>query len=449
MKRFILQIATAINQSIAPYSLVFFRVAFGCLMVFSLTRFILKGWVQTLYLDPAFHFTYTGFSWVQPFPGIWMTVFLVLLIGLAICIALGLFYRVATIGFFLGFTYVELIDKSLYLNHYYAISLFAFLLCFLPLHRFGSLDVLRNPSLKWLTFPAWMLWVLRFQIGVIYFSAALAKFKMDWLVHAEPLKVWLRSSGHVPFIGGLLEMPETAYLFSWFGLLYDLFIPFILLWPRTRVLGYVAVLTFHIMTSVLFEIGVFPWVMITLTLVFFSPDWPLRFKGLRDRIQPVSLSPVSHSYRPPVWIKVGLVVFIVFQCLWPNRHVMYPGNVLWNEDGFRFAWHVMLMEKSGMIQFNVVQPETGRTWRVLPSEYLSDIQERYMSTQLDMIVAFAYSLQDVFEAEGIRDVEIYADSFVSLNGRRSLRYVKPEVDLLSEKPFFHSAWLMPDPPPIN
>jgi hypothetical protein len=449
MKQFISQIATATNQSIAPYSILFFRVAFGCLMVFSLTRFILKGWVQTLYLDPGFHFTYSGFSWVQPFPGVWMTLFLVALIVLAVCISLGLYYRVATVGFFLGFTYIELIDKSLYLNHYYAISLFAFLLCLLPLHRYGSIDVLRKPSLKWASFPAWMLWLLRFQIGIIYFSAALAKFKADWLVHAQPLKIWLRSSGHLPLIGSVLEMPETAYLFSWFGLLYDLFIPFLLVWPRTRVLGYVGVLSFHIMTSVLFEIGVFPWVMMTLTLVFFSPDWPLRFKWLGEKLNAVHIPKVPHPYLPPQWMRALLIAFIMFQCLWPNRHLVYPGNMLWNEDGFRFAWHVMLMEKNGMIQFEVVQPKTGKVWRVLPNEHLSEIQERYMSTQLDMIVTFAHYLKEVFKEKGINDVEIYADSYVSLNGRRSLRYVKPDVNLLSDKPFFHSEWLMPDPPPIN
>lgn len=449
MKPYISLIATATKQQIAPYSLVFFRVAFGCLMVFSLVRFVLKGWVQTLYLEPVFHFTYAGFSWVKPLPGSWMYVLLGVLVLLAVCISLGLFYRVATVLFFLGFTYVELIDKSLYLNHYYAISLFAFLLCVLPLHRFASLDVIRKPFIKWESFPAWMLWLLRFQIGVIYVSAALAKFKADWIFHAQPLTLWLRSSGYLPFVGQWLELPMTAYLFSWFGLVYDMVIPFVLLWPRTRRLGYVAVLTFHIMTSVLFEIGVFPWVMITLTLVFFAPDWPLGIPWLRRFVNQETVSCNIHDYRPPTWMKVGLGIFVVFQCLWPQRHLVYPGNMMWNEDGFRFSWHVMLMEKVGMIQFQVVDGQSGRIWRVLPREYLTHIQERYMATQLDMIVSFAHFLKREFQKKGYHDIEIYADSYVSLNGRRSTRYVRPDVNLVSEKPFLHRQWLMPDPPPIN
>ena len=67
-----------------------------------------------------------------------------------------------------------------------------------------------------------------------------------------------------------MQYTETAYLFSWGGALFDLFIPFILLAKKIRIYGYILVVLFHGLTSAMFPIGVFPFVMIISTLIFFS-----------------------------------------------------------------------------------------------------------------------------------------------------------------------------------
>lgn len=59
---------------------------------------------------------------------------------LGICIALGYRHRLATALFIAGFGYTELIEASLYLNHYWFITLAAVLLLLLPAHRHWSLD---------------------------------------------------------------------------------------------------------------------------------------------------------------------------------------------------------------------------------------------------------------------------------------------------------------------
>jgi hypothetical protein len=164
--------ATFINwfhseTSIAP--LVVFRIIFGLMMFVSTLRFLLKGWVDLLFIQPTNFFHYYGFEWVKPLGEIGMyTVFGLLLIS-ALFIALGLFYRWATILYFLLFTYVELIDITNYLNHYYFISLVAFLLCLLPAHRSLSVDVWRKPSLELSKIPNWILGLLKFQLGIVYF----------------------------------------------------------------------------------------------------------------------------------------------------------------------------------------------------------------------------------------------------------------------------------------
>src|SRR5690606_11484468 len=147
-------------------------------------------------------------SWVNNVgsPGIYWVFGLMGLASLGI--ALGLFYRVSILTFFVLFTYVELIDVSNYLNHYYLVSLLAFILVFLPANRLWSLDaffVKRKSGLAKTSIPAWMLWWLRFQVACVYFYAGLAKFGEDWLLHAQPLNLWLSSRVETPLIGPLLS----------------------------------------------------------------------------------------------------------------------------------------------------------------------------------------------------------------------------------------------------
>src|SRR5579872_4861139 len=122
-------------------SLAAFRILFGSLMAFGMIRFMARGWIGELYLTPAWAFPYPGFSWVRPWPGVWMYAHFILLAIFAAGVAAGFFYRVCAILFFVGFTYVELIDQTLYLNHYYLVTLISALMIFLPANRAWSLDV--------------------------------------------------------------------------------------------------------------------------------------------------------------------------------------------------------------------------------------------------------------------------------------------------------------------
>ena len=132
--------------SIAP--LVVFRVIFGLLMLFSTIRYMAMGWVDSQLIDPILHFSYFGFDWIKPLPGYGMYFIFGCLILTSVGITLGAFYRFSTLLFFCCFTYVELIDITYYLNHYYFVSIVAFLLIFVPAHRSFSFDVKRKPKLE-------------------------------------------------------------------------------------------------------------------------------------------------------------------------------------------------------------------------------------------------------------------------------------------------------------
>ncbi|MEO6462370.1 MAG: HTTM domain-containing protein, partial [Candidatus Eisenbacteria bacterium] len=128
-------------------SLVFFRIGLGAILVWEVVRYFDHGWIGRYWIRPAFHFTYYGFEWVRPWPGIGMYLHFAALGLLAVGIALGWHYRLCAALFALGFIYVFLLEQAVYLNHFYMLCLLGILLPFLPLHHAWSLDAARNRRL--------------------------------------------------------------------------------------------------------------------------------------------------------------------------------------------------------------------------------------------------------------------------------------------------------------
>ncbi|HEY0705800.1 MAG TPA: HTTM domain-containing protein [Polyangia bacterium] len=413
-----------------------FRMLFGALMFWSCLRFFYNGWITAFYVRPKLHLKYWGFAWVQAWPGWGMYAHYAVLTALALCIALGLWYRIAIVLFFLGFSYAQLIDASLYLNHYYLVSLLALLLSFMPAHARWSLDARRSPALRAHTVPLWCLALLRFQVGVVYTFAGLAKLSRDWLLAGQPLGIWLASNTHVPLVGRYLDQPAVALAASWMGFLFDSTIVLWLSWRKTRLPAYLVVIVFHFFTHLLFPIGMFPLIMIVSALVFFSPTWPL---ALAARLRPASLPPIAaptaptssaSPQRPPS--RAGLVVGLVYavvQVLLPLRTHLYGGNVLWHEQGMRWSWRVMVREKNGSVTYRVRDPRTGRIWEVTPRDYLRNHQERELSTQPDLIAQLAHIIAADFRERLGRDVTVEVDAAVSLNGRPAAPLITPSADL--------------------
>ena len=382
-----------------------FRIAFGVLGIVAVVRFTARDWISELYIEPTHHFTYSGFSWVQPWPA-WAMYLQFALLGLAsLGVALGYRYRLSIAAFFLLFTYIELIDKTTYLNHYYWVSLVSLLMIFMPLHRTASLDARRHPSsFQVCTIPSWVIWVLRAQVGVVYVFGGIAKLNPDWLLHAQPLRIWLYNNGDLPLVGPLLKEVSLAYAMSWAGAAFDLTIVGWLLWRRSRPVAYVILIVFHVMTWLLFPIGMFPWIMIAGTLIFFPPDWPHR---LLARVFPSTRranSPTPPSdFHPTLLHRAGVValgLYAIVQIVVPLRHWAYPGDVRWNEDGYRFAWNIMLTEKTGLVRFRVADLSNGEEWLAYPEEYLSPLQVERMSYQPDMILQTAHLIAEDWKYTG-------------------------------------------------
>ena len=412
-------------------------------MAFSIARFYYKGWIEECYIKPSYFFTYYGFDWVQlPSAQSIYWIYAALFI-FALGIALGAFYRVSTIGFFLLFTFVELLDKTYYLNHYYFVSLISFLLIWVPAHKAFSIDVLRKPALKTPLVKSWTILIFKLQLAMVYIFAGIAKLNGDWLFQAMPLKIWLPSKSATPIIGSLLQEEWVAYAFSWGGAIYDLSIVFFLLYKPTRKMAFLAVLLFHVLTAVLFQIGMFPYIMIFATLIFFSGEVHEKvynyFNYSFTQQNKYNIAD-SLALRPSGII---LSLFFLIQLILPFRHLAYPGNLFWNEQGYRFSWRVMLMEKSAFTTFLVKDEASEKVEHVNNMDYLSPQQEKMMSTQPDMILQFAHYLGSIYKEKGFIKPAVFCTSKLSLNARPSQVFVDPTINLLNEKRGFkHKRWIV-------
>ena len=462
------KIKTFLFRSVSIAPLASFRILFGAMLLFSTVRFWLKGWIDLLYIQPKFFFAYEGFECIKPLTGNGMYLVFAFMIIAAIGILLGLFYRVAIILFFLLFTYVELLDKTNYLNHYYFVSIISLMLCFLPANKYAALDVKFGFTKKATFIPFWCIGIIQLQIGFVYFFAGIAKINTDWLLHAQPLKIWLKSRDFFPIIGFLFDYKITPYIFSWFGMLFDVSIFFFLINKKTRPFAYAAVVVFHLLTGYLFQIGVFPYVMIVATWIFFSAEFHQKFLNFifldrfrnkfgmtatkhvdqePSRCHPELVSGSNESIYQPKFASFFVLIFIlhfIIQIILPFRYLLYPDKLFWTEQGYRFSWRVMLMEKNAYTTF-VVKDETGKIAEVRNKDYLTPQQEKQMSTQPDMIVQFAHFIAEEYnENKGFINAEVYVDSYAALNGHPSQPFIDNTIDLAKQPiNFAPKKWILP------
>ncbi|UAY51511.1 HTTM domain-containing protein [Ferruginibacter albus] len=434
---------------IAP--LVVFRIIFGIVLFISTLRFICKGWITEFYVKPKFHFPFYGFEWIHPLSSTGMYTLYALLLVTAFFIIVGLFYRIATIVFFVCFCYAELIDKTYYLNHYYLVSILVFLLILTPANKYFSIDALRKPSLKAAYIPAWCITVFKLQLFIIYFYAGLSKLIPDWLFNAMPLKIWLRANDSLPIIGHLLSKQWVAYLFSWFGALFDLSIVFLLWNKSTRKIAYVFVIIFHLITTMLFQIGMFPYIMIAAATIFFSEAFHKKIIRQLQSIFKKTTNEKDILYAQDLnivrkkTILLLLSIYFLIQVLVPLRFLLYPGKLLWTEQGYRFSWRVMLMEKAGTTFFYITNPETGKRLEVNNSKFLTGYQERMMETQPDMMLQYAHILNSEYKKQGITYPVVTVECYVSLNGTGNRLYIDSTINLANEQEswFGNKKWILP------
>jgi vitamin K-dependent gamma-carboxylase len=421
--------------------LILFRILFGLLIFLECSGSILTGWVKEAFIDPTFTFTFIDFYWLPKLSGLGMYFYFALMALAGLMIMFGCFYQIAIITFFLLWTVAYLTQKSIYNNHYYLLVLLSFIMSFLPANKFLSYDARAKRTSESFVCDQWCIWVLIIQVSIVYIYAGIAKLYPDWL-EGRPVEIWFSHRLNYPFIGKLLQLALVKKMVVYGGIFFDLLIVPLLLYRRTRVFGFLLGVFFHLFNSLVFLIGIFPFMMISLNMLFF-PGKTIRNFIFRNQfnIQSGEGAYGNNNYL----IFAGIVVYFSIQIILPLRHHFYEGNVYWTEEGHRMAWHMMVRNKTGNLYFKIYHPVSKRTWMVFPEKNMSIRQYKSLATSPDMIWQYADFLNKYYKLKGLNEIEIYAIGEVSLNGRRFQPLIDEKINLAKVKwnYFRHSEWILP------
>lgn len=438
-------------------SLVFFRILFGLLMFFEVTRYLdtQHNWIAKYWLEPKYHFTYYPFDFLTPLPGNGMYLLFYFMGFLAICIVAGFLYRLTTCLFWLCFSYTFLLEQTRYMNHFYLVVLISFVMIFIPAHRSLSLDSFLFKKIKSETVPVWSLWLARFMVGVPYFFGGIAKINADWL-QGQPLKIWLANKTDFPVIGHLFHYDWMALFMAYSGLFLDVLIVPALLFKKTRRWGFILIVSFHLMNSKLFNIGIFPWFMIAATSLYFEPDWFRKFVNLLTgnkwkitySANEISANDTELNRSQKITL-AALCFWVAVQVLLPIRHFFIPGVVHWTEEGHRYSWHMKLRTKSSKGVYTVRDKKTGLLQIVNQSDYLTNRQMNKISDRPYLVWQFCQMIKKDYRQRGM-DVAVYANVKSSLNGRKYQQLIDSTVDLASvPRPVFPVSWIVPLHTPLS
>lgn len=409
-------------------ALIIFRVFFGFLIAAEGFGAIMTGWVRRTLIEPQFTFHFIGFDFLQPLPGYGMYFYFALMGLCGIGVMLGYRYRWSIIGYTVLWAGAYYMQKSSYNNHYYLLLLLCLIMSVMPASDYFSLDVKRNPMLKKISMPRWCLLIIILQLWIVYTYASVAKLYPDWLDYTVAKNLML-SKATYPVIGDFLQQHWVHVNITYFGILFDGLIIPLLLWRRTRLFAFGASIFFHLFNSIIFQIGIFPYMSLAFSVFFFSKEIIHRvFMPKKEFYDADEL--IVPKYRK-VLLPV-LVVWFFLQVGLPIRHWFIPGDVLWTEEGHKLSWRMMLRGRSGYSQFYVVDkndPEDKRV-RVDKKTYMTKKQLSQVNTKPDAIWQFAQRLKKEYATEG-KDIAVYVKCKVGVNGKKRKTLIDPEVDLAS------------------
>ena len=430
-------------QRIDNSSLIIFRVFFGILISLECFGAIATGWVNRNLIAPKFKFPFIDFDFLQPLPGNGMYFYFGIMGLMGICIALGFKYRASMITFTTMWTATYLMQKTAYNNHYYLLILISLIMCFFPAEKSRSIDVKLNPKIESNAMYAYIKWIVVLQLFIVYTYASIAKIYGDWLDFST-IAVLMHSKRNYWLVGDILQEPWIHTVIGSVGILFDLLIVPALLWKPTRKAAFFLSLFFHLFNSIIFQIGIFPYLSIAFSVFFFEPE-TIRKIFFKSKI-PFTTSKVIIPNYKNILLIVAAVYFLT-QLLLPVRHYTFEDDVLWTEEGHRMSWRMMLRSRQGKGRYKVVDKNTEEVFIINPKDYVSRSQERKIFAYPDFAWQFAQYLKKEFKEEN-RDVSVYLkNSKISINRKPYEPFIDSKTDLAAETWYRtkHHSWILPSP----
>ena len=422
--------------------LVLFRVAFGLLIAIEGFGAIATGWVRRTLIEPEFTFNFIGFDFLQPLPGIWMYVYFALMGLFGVFVMLGYKYRFSMFCYALMWSCVYLMQKTSYNNHYYLMMLLCWIMVFLPAHRWFSIDSWKSLKIKSPSMPRWVILILILQVWIVYTYASVAKMYPDWL-DTTVAELFMRGKQNYWLIGSFLQLDWVHWCIAYVGILFDLLIIPVMLWRRTRMLGFCISVFFHLFNSFVFQIGIFPYMSIAFGLFFFTPEL-LRKRFLPKKTLYTEGEIIVPEYKKP--LITALSIYFAFQILLPLRHWTFKDDVLWTEEGHRLSWRMMLRSRSANLSVYIQHKDSTNRIRYDYKTLLSKKQQRSVKSKPDMLWQLAQRIKQK-EAEEGRDVSVYMDARVKINGGIHSKLIDSDIDLAAEKWYWfkHHDWILHSP----
>ena len=421
-------------------ALIVFRVIFGLLIFLESIGAIFTGWVKRTLIDPEFTFSFIGFEWLQPLSGNGMYVYYVIMGVFGFCIMVGYKYRFSSVAFSVLWIGTYLMQKTSYNNHYYLLSLLSFVMIFLPANTYLSVDAKQNPNIKSNSMPQWSALILMLHMFLVYTYGSIAKLYPDWL-DTTVIELLMNGKQDYILIGDFLQQKGLHYFLAYGGILFDGLIIPLLFFKTTRKWAFLVSIFFHLFNSIVFQVGIFPYLSLAFALFFFEPKTIqklfLKKKYFYDKAE-VILPKFKTS------LASILTIYFMIQLLLPLRHHFIQDDVLWTEEGHRMSWRMMLRTKGGLAKYKVIDKSNNNLMPIKLEDYLSKKQIRAASTKPDIIWQFSQYLKKDFKAKGF-DVAVYVNTRISINGKPLKQLINPKVDLASVKwdTFKHSSWILP------
>ena len=421
-------------------SLVVFRIIFGLLCFLESVGAIFTGWIKRTLVAPDFTFNFIGFEFLQPLPGDGMYYYYLVMGLFGLLIMVGYKYRFSMFAFTIMWSATYLMQKSSYNNHYYLLMLLSAIMVCLPAHKYASVDAKINPKIKSYSMPQWCRWVIILQLFIVYTYASVAKLYPDWL-DTSVIELMMRGKKNYLIVGDFLQYKWLHYILAYGGILFDGLIVPLLLFKPTRKYAFLVSIFFHMFNSIIFQIGIFPYLSLAFTLFFFPAE---KIQKLFLKKKPFYS---SEEIRIPNYNSILITVFSIYfiiQIGLPLRHHFIEDNVLWTEEGHRLSWRMMLRVKNGQTSYWVENKDTGKRSYIDLNKYLSVKQKRSASTKPDVMWQFAQRLKEEFKSKG-EDVAVYINSKVSVNGKPYKTLIDPTIDIANVEwnVFKHSNWILP------
>jgi len=420
-------------------ALILFRIFFGILITLEAWGALFTGWIDRTLMAPQQTFNFIGFDFLQPLPGNGMYFYYFIMGAFGVLVTLGYKYRWSLSVYTVMWTCVYLMQKSSYNNHYYLLVLICIFMLLVPANANLSLDAKNNEKIRSISMPRWVHLFIILQLLIVYTYASFAKFYPDWL-DGTVAELLMYSKKHYWLIGDILQQKWTHITIIYFGILFDLLVVPLLLWKKTRTSIFIFAIFFHLFNSIVFQIGIFPYLSLAFCLFFFPTEViHKRFRINKEYYDKEEVLVPSNAGL----MKAFFVTWFIIQISLPLRHWFIKGDVLLTEEGHRLSWRMMLRSKSGISTFKVVNKNTGETTIIKKSEYLSKKQLRSVGAKPDVIWQFAQRLKKEYAAKG-QDVAVYVDAKVSINRGPYYSFIDSSVDMASAKwdYFFHNEWIL-------